>query len=226
MATKVIRPDRDKQWKMLYERLVEFERKNGHCKVRFRHEQDRPLGRWVAKQRRNYIYNNIRRDRKELLDAIGFAWNVEKGNKNSDYQWNMQFEKLVEFQRKNGHFIVPKKYEQDKSLGKWVDAQQLLLTYTKKMRGDRKERLDELGLFWKVDIATRQAAKRQADSVAALVSGDDEKWRQQYEKRVDFKRKTGHCVVPSDYEQDKSLSWWIRPQRTHHKQNKMRQDRK
>jgi site-specific DNA-cytosine methylase len=41
-----------------------------------KYEQDPSLGKWVTNQRTNHINNNIRRDRKELLDNIGFAWKI------------------------------------------------------------------------------------------------------------------------------------------------------
>jgi hypothetical protein len=53
---------------------------------------------------------------------------------------------------------------------------------------------------------------------------DDKLWHQQYEKLVDFKRKSSHFMVPFAYEQDKSLGIWVSNQRR--KRNKMRPDRK
>jgi hypothetical protein len=54
----------------------------------------------------------------------------------------------------------------------------------------------------------------------------EKQWNMKYEQLVEFKRKTGHCIVPHRYEQDKSLGIWVRTQRNYHKQNKLRQDRK
>jgi hypothetical protein len=48
-------------------------------------------------------------------------------------------------------------------------------------------------------------------------------WHQLHEKLVEFKRKNGHCVVPSIYKQDKSLGNWVSMQRSHHKNNAIRQ---
>jgi hypothetical protein len=62
----------------------------------------------------------MRPDRKELLDEIGFAWNAEsQWNQQYEWQdskWKKRYEKLIELKRKNGHCLVPKNYEQDKSL--------------------------------------------------------------------------------------------------------------
>jgi hypothetical protein len=39
-----------------------------------------------------------------------------------DTLWNKQYEKLVAFKRKNCHCRVTQRYQEDASLGKWVDA--------------------------------------------------------------------------------------------------------
>jgi hypothetical protein len=76
-------------------------------------------------QRKLYITNKMLQIRKELLDTLDFVWKVEsaeKNNKNKTFdkkKWHQQYEKLVKFQRKNGHCMVGRSYKQDKSLGEW-----------------------------------------------------------------------------------------------------------
>jgi hypothetical protein len=129
-----------------------------------------------------------------------------------DKKWNMKYEKLVEFKRTNGHCMVPCKYEQDKSLGRWVMNQR---ARQNKIRLDRKTILDEIGFAWKGECAP-------------LAGGDrrDKKWNRQYEQLVEFKRKNGHCMVPSKYEQDKALGKWVSFQRTYYNNNRLLLDRK
>jgi hypothetical protein len=50
----------------------------------------------------------------------------------------------------------------------------------------------------------------------------DKRWNQQYTKLVEFKRKNGHCIVPTQYAPDKFLGHWVQSQRG----GKIRQDRK
>jgi hypothetical protein len=97
-------------------------------------------------------------------------------------------------------------YEQDKSLGYWVSLQR---AYNKKnkIRLDRKERLDEIGFAWNNPQ-------------------NNKLWHRQYEKLVQLKRKSGHCMVPQSYEHDKSLGQWVKTQQRSHNKNKMRPDRK
>jgi hypothetical protein len=53
----------------------------------------------------------------------------------------------------------------------------------------------------------------------------DKQWNMNYEHLVEFKRKYGHCMVPSKYEQDESLGSWVGHQRHRHAKNKLRPDR-
>jgi hypothetical protein len=140
------------QWNMKYEQLVEFKRTNGHCMVPCKYKQDKSLWQWVRTQRRNHNNNKMRPDRKKILDEIGFVWKLDGTHTMYQYDklWHKQYEKIVEFKRKNGHCLVPKRYEQDKSLGQWVLTQRKARI---KNKGglDRKRLLDEIGFAWKYE---------------------------------------------------------------------------
>ncbi len=121
----------------------------------------------------------MRQDRKELLDEIGFVWKVDTAIWQADSiaahapgdnkTWHQQYDKLVEWKRKNGHCIVPRGYKEDKSLGYWVSKQRAFHS-TNKLRQDRKEPLDELGFVWNVcNLAARSSTTD--DNVRGLVIG-------------------------------------------------------
>jgi hypothetical protein len=42
-----------------------------------RNKEDKALGQWVHAQRRHHKNNEIRLDRKRILDEIGFVWIVK-----------------------------------------------------------------------------------------------------------------------------------------------------
>jgi uncharacterized protein YbgA (DUF1722 family) len=202
----------DKSWNHQFEKLVEFRRKNGHCIMPPNYEQDKRLDNWVNKQRTYRKADKLRQDRKELLDELGFVWRAGSNENNwFDKKWEQQFEKLVEFKRKNGHCLVPQEHGQDDSLGCWVNQQRVLQNKNIIIR-DRKELLDELGFVWRIEIIDKKCF--------------DKKWKRQYEKLVEFKRKNGHCILRRGYEQDKSLGVWVGRQRTFLNNNKLRPDRK
>jgi hypothetical protein len=145
--------------------------------VPYRYEQDKFLAGWVAKQRYYHKNNKLGLDRKRVLDEIGFAWSVErlglvqKTNESRESKWNMHYEKMVEFQRKNGHCIV--RYEQDKTLGEWVKRQRKRYA-NNKLLPDQKELLDALDFVWKAaaTVATRvRAPNRKRPSTSLVKSG-------------------------------------------------------
>jgi hypothetical protein len=147
----------DKKWNMNYEKLFNFKRTNGHCMVPSSYELDKTLGRWVRTQRTFHKNNKLRLDRKDILDEIGFAWKDVCGAKPDDKLWHQQYEKLLEYKRKNGNCLVPFGYEQDKSLGNWVRTQRVGHA-NNKMLPDRKELLDKIGFVWKADTHAARAS--------------------------------------------------------------------
>jgi hypothetical protein len=199
----------NKQWNKQYERLVEFKRNHGHCVVPFRYEEDLSFWKWVDNQRTAQTNKKLRADRKELLEKLDFVWRVDKS-----VPWNKQYEKLVAFQRKNGNCLVPTQYPEDTPFGSWV-ASQRRYHGNNKIRPGQKELLDKIGFVWK------------ATGVVANYKNNEKNWQQQYEQLVEFKRKNGHCLVPSKYQQeDMSLGSWVSKQRAAQTNNIMRHDRK
>jgi hypothetical protein len=182
-----------------------------------KHKEYVALWNWVNKQRGRHTNNILRFDRKELLDEIGFAWKATSaaGNYNKkkhDEYWHQQYEKLVEFKRKNGNCHVPQGYEKDVSLGNWVKTQRQIHSRNN-LQLDRKELLDEIGFAWKFRGTGTGNYKRKT-------------WHLQYEKLAEFKRKNGHCVVPQKYQEDVFFGKWVSYQRQMHAKNKLRLDRK
>jgi hypothetical protein len=163
-----------KKWNKQYEKLVEFKRKHGNCVVPSRYEEDVALGVWVALQRKLHRNNELLLDRKGLLDDIGFLWRVRAlraaaGNYNSNFddkKWNTQYEKVVEFKRKHGNCLVPSRYHEDMSLGKWVGTQRVRHAKNK-MQPDRKKLLDEIGFVWKAGTV---AARSSTTNVRGLIT--------------------------------------------------------
>ena len=204
-------------WNQQYEKLVAFKAKNGHCRVPHRYKQDKVLGKWIKMQQTGGFQTKkqMRPDRKELLDKIGLVWTVHKGQSlrpstTQDQLWYLQYEKLVEFKRKNGHCNLERLYEQDEALGDWVNTQHVSFHTNNTMRLDRKKLLDEIGFVWK------------SDSSQDL---DNKRGNQQLDKLVDCKTKNGHSTVPCRYEQDKPPGMWDTLQRSSHTNKEMTLDR-
>jgi hypothetical protein len=199
------------KWNKQYEHLKEYKRKNGNCLVPQKYLTD-SLGAWVKRVRETHIKNKLPSDRKDLLDEIGFVWNVANSAsacEDLERKWKKQYEKLIEFKRKNGHCLVPCRYQQDKSLGIWVANQRWEFhgnCKNKQLKKGRKELLDELGFVWRVHKCAP--------------------WKMHYAKLVKFKRKHGHCVVPNRYPPDLSLGKWVGTQRSYYHNHTIPQARK
>ena len=198
----------DTLWNQQYEKMVAFKAKNGHCRVPSEYEQDRSFGIWVIAQRSFHNNNKMRPDRKKQLDDIGFSW--KSYTQARDEQWNQQYEKLVHFREKNGHCMLPSRYQQDKALGRWV-AMQRSSHARMKLRFDRKKLLDEIGFAWRSDNSQDLDKKHGNQELDKLM--------------VDCKTKNGHSIVPCRYEQDKPPGMWDTLQRSSHTNKEMTLDR-
>jgi ribonuclease HI len=212
------------KWNLQCEKLFEFKRKNGHCLVPSTYQQEKsPIGQWAPRAQRTTHHTNtkLQEDPKILLNELEFVGKVEAGAMCNNKSWHQNYKKLSEFKRKNGHCLVPSRYEQDKSLGLWVRAQRKTRN-NKKLHEDRKELLDELGFVWNVE--QEHEGKRCKKLVA--FKPRHKNWHQNYKKLFEFKRKSGHCLVPSRYQEDKPLGQWVRAQRKSYTNNKLQEDRK
>lgn len=71
--------------------------------------------------------------------------------KNSPHQhiWDEMYDRLCAFKERYGSCLVPRHFEDDQKLGRWVDQQRV-----KNKKGtlppDRKNQLDSLGFMWKM----------------------------------------------------------------------------
>jgi hypothetical protein len=133
------------------------------------YEQDKALNMWVENQRARHSQNKMPPGQKKLLDEIGFAWKDDGRHHNSNKRWHQQYEKMIEFKRTKGHCIVPQRYEQDKSLGRWVKYQRERHAKNIILPAG-KELLDELDFFLKADILASR-------SPTTYVRGLDRHWR-------------------------------------------------
>lgn len=62
------------RWGKMYEKLIRFKKKHGHCQVPVRYEQDSKLGRWVMTQRGDRRKGILSEKRVEKLDKAGLKW--------------------------------------------------------------------------------------------------------------------------------------------------------
>eukprot|EP00553_Chaetoceros_curvisetus_P002123 CAMPEP_0204625150 /NCGR_PEP_ID=MMETSP0717-20131115/10898_1 /ASSEMBLY_ACC=CAM_ASM_000666 /TAXON_ID=230516 /ORGANISM="Chaetoceros curvisetus" /LENGTH=407 /DNA_ID=CAMNT_0051640773 /DNA_START=42 /DNA_END=1265 /DNA_ORIENTATION=+ len=79
-------------WRERYNQLVEYKAKHGHTRVPSYCQENPQLASWVKCQRRQYKLfwegkrSSMSAERTELLESIGFTWEVKKQRSSSDYQ--------------------------------------------------------------------------------------------------------------------------------------------
>ena len=163
-----------------------------------RYKENPSLGHWVDRQRRDYRKRKegkvspMADDRINLLEKIGFVWNVP------DSTWMVRYEELKQFKATRGHCNVPSDDSANKELGTWVHKQRTEYRLQEKgkqssaMTAERIALLEEIGFVWKPQ---------------------ESGWMERYEELKQFQQSNGHCNVPKQYPPNKKLGLWVYKQR-------------
>ncbi|GKZ00373.1 hypothetical protein MPSEU_000990300 [Mayamaea pseudoterrestris] len=136
----------------MFEKLLDYFAKHGHCNVPDKSKEYPKLGRWLRMQRRHYkllkegAYSSLTEERIQKLNSINVQWNVKES-------WLDMFAKLQAFQCEHGHCNVPQKWKPNPKLGVWVHHQRRF--YKLKLAGkystltdDRIEQLNRIKFCW------------------------------------------------------------------------------
>merc|ERR1712224_71077 len=108
-------------WEDMYRRLIAFKNEHGHAVVPSKYQRDPQLGKWVDNQRRVYRQNKMPEERIGLLNLLRFEWG--RNGYHSHTSWDEMYQRLVDYKIEHGNTRVPKRYQLDRQLGKWVDRQ-------------------------------------------------------------------------------------------------------
>jgi Helicase associated domain len=113
-------------------------------------------------------------------------------------RWERGLAALRNFRAREGHCYPSRNHvEGGFNLGQWVSVQRY---YYRKdlLPKERKQRLDKIGFVW---------------------DWRDDLWEQNFAALLKFKRREGHCCVPTFHrEGDLRLGWWVVTQRRHRKE--------
>ena len=161
--------------------LLQYTQNNGNALVPRDYKNNRPLGHWVDKQRSNYKKNNLRPDRIEKLEEIGFVWEPQ------EVSWSERFNELLDYIKKHGNSLVPQDYEQNVTLGNWVQRQRYKYK-TNDLPEERIQQLSEIGFVW--DVLQAQ-------------------WLERLEELKKYRREYGDTLVPRNHLLG-SWVWWQR----------------
>jgi hypothetical protein len=81
----------DERWERMYEALVVFKRKHGHCDVPQKYPPDQSLASWVNGQR----MKKLSPEKKKKLMALGFSWK----NEISEKRWMQRVEEFLQYKK-------------------------------------------------------------------------------------------------------------------------------
>jgi hypothetical protein len=192
---------RDHQWEQMYLRLKDFYDMFGHCRVPQRWVKDKQLALWVVVQRRMRTENKLQEDREQKLRELNFVWNIKAVHAT---QWEVFFQQLTAFYRAHGHCRVPGKYEK---LVSWIERQRLA-----KKNGtllyERERRLAEINFLWSCEGFKKKC------------------WDDIYAQLCAYQQKHGHCFVPVNCKENKTLGTWVATQRTLEAKGKLASSKK
>jgi hypothetical protein len=167
---------------------------HGHCQVTGRSKENPSLSNWVHFQRVQKRAGRAKRARR--LEQIGFDW-VSRGHslefRDSTYwdtKWERMLSALAKFKKRFGHCWVPTGRSGNAKLSHWVSLQRKLKRKGL-LRQDRRRRLEALGLDWR--------------SVASA----NLRWERCFVRLLEFHRRFGHCHVPAEWAENRTLGSWV-----------------
>lgn len=122
-------PWQDAAWESFFAQLLEFHRQHGHFSVPLDAEH-KSLHYWAAHQRVHLKAGRILPERRARLQAAGFPGELRAVSRQADDRiWDRHFADLMEFFQQHGHFNVPRKNANYKSLVEWqtTSAENIIL---------------------------------------------------------------------------------------------------
>lgn len=124
-------------WNRLYLKLCSY--KTEHQDLNVPNKLDPELTDWIKFQRVRRARGQHSPEKIELLESIGFVWNVR------DIQWDEKAEELQRFVAEHGHTDVPQRHPS--GLGAWLNTQRKSLK-DGTLPSDRKDFLENIGVQW------------------------------------------------------------------------------
>jgi hypothetical protein len=171
-------------WEKAYEALLEFTKREGHCRVPPRLTTNGiKIGSWVRTQRSNK--QRLSAEQVSLLDSVGISWDPYAE------QWEKAYELLKKFVLREGHCRVVRTFKTNGfKLGVWVFQQR---QRKGRLTPDKIRKLDSLGFSW---------------------DPFSEQWDAAFETMQSFYKREGHTRVNFEHvENGVNLGTWVSDQR-------------
>ena len=166
------------------QKLQEYKKETGHCKVPCKYEPDTALGSWAEMVRREHNRLNrgegddyLTADRMRKLSTVGFVFSTKR-----ETPWEVRFEQLRAYREEHGR-DPPNSHP---VLGQWVSSQRKY--YNQKMDGvknsltdDRQSQLESIGFVFQA------GARPSAEARALQIAGKKKTWDGRLEEFIQWK---------------------------------------
>ena len=223
-------------WNRRLEELKEFKRAHGHFRVPQRDAKYASLYYWMVETRVRYRKflkgektQRINANRIAYLKAIGFdmTWLDKTTSAERGQNWNRRLEELKDFNKAHGHFRVPASTPEYKPLYDWLRSQQE--EYMKLANGESSTQLtsERITKLNRIGFYFGKLCFKRTDDTPAGTSTESEgrsspnSFDYWLGELRNFKMRNGHCRVPENIEEYKSLYSWTSWCRQRYK-NRMR----
>jgi hypothetical protein len=213
-----------------YSELLQYVKEHGNAAVPHIYPENKALGLWVHKQRRNYkVYKqqlqgdalshientetSLSPERAQKLNDAGFIWDVHEAN------WLERFEELKKYRKDHGDTLVPLDYPVYPGLGKWVERQRAdYKKYTAKTKqeagGTPNHNVDKRELE-----TTRHYSGLNEERIRLLESQDfifdplEYVWQLRYNELCEWIALNGHGAIRKGKKHYSPLEGWAENQR-------------
>jgi hypothetical protein len=190
-------------WDERFEQLRKFKERFHHCRVHARWKENPKLGGWVVTQRFDRRKGHLSEDKIRRLEGIGFDWSP---NQALIPRWERMFAQVQAFKAENGDCRVPREYEKNGRLGRWV-LRQRELKRAGTLPQERTKMLESIGFEW--DAST----------------DPEETWARMFSELVAFHQRFRHCRVLPNWSESPNLGKWVMRQRFFKRKGGLSQER-
>jgi superfamily II DNA or RNA helicase len=187
----------ESSWDVNFGKLVKFKEEHGHSRVPQFYKPNTALGRWLHRQRQNYVNGTLSIERTSSLNSLDVDWDPLSS------RWDSLFNDLSSYKEIHGHCNIPQKNNTHKELGCWVAVQRTNQAKGK-LSKERLALLDSIGFVWDPHISL---------------------WEKQFLALQEYHLNHGHCRVSITYKTHRRLGHWVNFQRQMHSKGKLSVDR-
>lgn len=215
----------DDNWNSSYSNLVEYAARYMRSEITPQAAIDDGynIGSWIDTQRREYRKNKLSSERCKKLEAIpGWKWGEEKKEKQREAvarpycPWETFVDCLKNYKNHVGDLNVPSSYVEENGIALGSIVANVRRKY--KIGRLTKDQISELesmqGWSWR-------------HPVLATYIRTDEQWDAAYGLLLEYVKKEGHSIVPTDYitPDGQRLGYWISGQRKAYRENTLSEER-